>query len=257
MVSAALTGTPPRGTKMMLEFDLSVNDGIWQSFSDRVVVVVVGGPQPPICVAGPDQMVFTDDFVTLDGTGSFDNQMIPFVCEWTQDVGPAAGLEPRADDPCLADFQVPTASTYTFRLTVTNALDLSCMDSMTVVATNRNNQPIANAGLNQQVSEGEVVRLDCTGSIDPDMDPLSFLWEQLSGPLVSIPDPTSPIIQFIAPPVFTGSTAVIVDLLLPFLCTVSDGQLDDSDQVVVTVVATTAASGASLMPARGMTRMAR
>ncbi|MCZ6777616.1 MAG: hypothetical protein O7F16_01500 [Acidobacteria bacterium] len=247
----------PEGMTIVLEFDLSVTDGIWQSFADRVGVFVVGGSQPPTCVVGPDQMVFTGDIVTLDGTGSFDNQGIPFVCEWTQESGTTVELFPRADDPCLADFQAPVADTYGFKLTVTNQLDLSCIDSMTVVAADSNNQPMANAGPNQQVFEGELVRLDCTGSIDPDMDPLTFLWEQLSGPLVPIPDPTSPIINFIAPPIFGSPTAVIPDLFLPFLCTVSDGELDDTDDVVVTVVATTATTGASLMPAGEVTRMTR
>ena len=46
--------------------------------------------------------------------------------------------------------------------------------------TKANNPPVAKAGLDQVVKEGDKVTLDGSASTDPDNDPLTFSWEQLS-----------------------------------------------------------------------------
>ena len=43
-----------------------------------------------------------------------------------------------------------------------------------------NNPPVAKAGLDQVVKEGDKVTLDGSAGTDPDNDPLTFSWEQLS-----------------------------------------------------------------------------
>jgi hypothetical protein len=49
-----------------------------------------------------------------------------------------------------------------------------------------NQPPIANAGPDQTVNEGEKVTLDGTESTDPNDDIVSYLWEQLDGPGVTL-----------------------------------------------------------------------
>ena len=47
--------------------------------------------------------------------------------------------------------------------------------------------PVADAGLDQLVNEGTLVKLDGTESYDPDGEIVAYYWEQLSGPPLSHP----------------------------------------------------------------------
>jgi hypothetical protein len=87
---------------------------------------------------------------------------------------------------------------------------------------------VANAGLDQTVNEGDLVRLDGTKSVDPEGNPLTYWWTQTAGPSVTLSDPTAATPTFWAP--FVGSLT-----LLTFQLTVSDGQASSSDTVAVTV----------------------
>lgn len=90
--------------------------------------------------------------------------------------------------------------------------------------------PVANAGPDQSVGEGEVVMLDGSGSIDPEGDPLQYDWQQITGPLIAISDATSVHPTFVAPNVNSGGAT------LTFRLTVSDGAHDsDPDSVEITV----------------------
>jgi hypothetical protein len=81
-----------------------------------------------------------------------------------------------------------------------------------------NRPPTANAGNDQNVNEGATVSLNGSAS-DPDNNPLTLTWSQVSGPQVTITpandDPSKA--TFIAPQVFCAGDAVVMRL------TVSDG----------------------------------
>ncbi|MEW6252218.1 MAG: PKD domain-containing protein [Planctomycetota bacterium] len=78
-----------------------------------------------------------------------------------------------------------------------------------------NQSPTANAGANQTVQGGANVTLNGSASTDPDGDPLSFSWQQLSGPNVTLNNANSAIATFTAP----APPATLV-----FRLTVDDGQ---------------------------------
>jgi FtsP/CotA-like multicopper oxidase with cupredoxin domain len=99
-----------------------------------------------------------------------------------------------------------------------------------IIDSDCNHPPVADAGMDQTLEcashAGALVQLDGTGSSDPDMDPLTFLW---SAPGIVFDDATSPTPGAVFPP---GSTEVML--------TVSDGELQDSDAVDISVVDTVA-----------------
>ncbi len=89
-----------------------------------------------------------------------------------------------------------------------------------------NTPPVASAGLDLQVLERRGFRLDASGSIDVDGDPLSFRFTQESGPALAIPAAHGATVALEAPSV-TGTT------VLTFAVEVSDGTDTDVDLVVV------------------------
>jgi hypothetical protein len=86
--------------------------------------------------------------------------------------------------------------------------------------------PTADAGSDQTVPKRDIVRLDASGSTDPDTDSLSFSWTQVSGPDIVITNKTGATTSFTAP----GEEGTVVLELL-----VSDGQSSDTDQVSIQI----------------------
>lgn len=99
--------------------------------------------------------------------------------------------------------------------------------SVADTTTRVNALPIANAGSDQTVNEGDLVTLSGSGS-DPDGDPMSFSWTQTRGPSVTLVNPNTATPSFRAPFVNSATT-------LTFQVTVSDGLASSTDTVVVAV----------------------
>ncbi len=92
-----------------------------------------------------------------------------------------------------------------------------------------NSAPIAEAGQDQEkLPSGSTVTLNGTSSSDPENDPLTYLWTQVSGPIVTLSDPTS------ASPSFTLPAGASTDPVV-FELIVNDGNLNSApDTVVIT-----------------------
>ena len=92
-----------------------------------------------------------------------------------------------------------------------------------------NAKPTADAGADQMVDEGTTIVLNGGASSDLDGDALTFLWEQMAGPTVTLTNADSAQATFAAPD-------VAQDTVLTFRLTVNDGQGGtDSDAVDITV----------------------
>ncbi len=200
-------------------FTLTVSDGEL-SDSDDVMVTVEPPNRAPVANAGTDQTVTGGDGVTLDGTGSSDPDGDPLTYRWRGD------LTLRNGDTATPSFTAPIDTVireYTFTLTVSDGA-LSDSDDVMVTVEPPNRAPVANAGTDQTVTGGDGVTLDGTGSSDPDGDRLTYGW---TGDLTLRNGHT-------ATPSFTAPIDTVTRQY-SFTLTVNDGQLSDSDDVMVTV----------------------
>ncbi|MCK5940355.1 MAG: hypothetical protein KAI24_00185, partial [Planctomycetes bacterium] len=108
-------------------------------------------------------------------------------------------------------------------------------DSNTGAATESspgNTAPVADAGVDQRVNDGEVVTLTAAGSTDADGDAMTYTWVQTGGPAVTLSDANA------AQPTFTAPDGVD-PATLTFELTANDGNTSTTDTVVIKVFPTT------------------
>jgi hypothetical protein len=222
-VEQVLLETPAAGvyTIRVRAFNVPVGP---QAFS----LVVTGDSfvnQPPVADAGADRSGNVGVAVALDGSGSTDPDGLPaeLAFSWIQTAGPTATLT--GADTAAPSFTPTELGTYTFRLLVSDGADES-EDTVTVTIVNQ--PPVADAGDDASGNVGVEVVLDGSGSSDPDEvpSPLTYAWEQTGGPGVTLTGADTAQARFT--PTQHGTYT--------FRLTVSDGDADAEDTVVVSIV---------------------
>jgi hypothetical protein len=183
------------------DFKLTVSDGEFSS--DSVVHVVVAHVNhDPMADAGEDQTVPEGTVgVQLDGKNSADIDGDSLTYSWHQTSGaPVLGLT--GDNTITPSFTAPevgpSGGDVTFELTVNDGQGGTSIDSVTIHVQYVNQNPVADAGLEETKDEGAIVMLDGSASNDPDGNSLTYHWDQLSGPpgisdvVLSDPDAANP-----------------------------------------------------------------
>ena len=210
-------------------------------------------PTRPVANAGAAQLApAAGGVVTLDGSASTQAQGHVISYAWTQTGGPAVTLSSAtAQKPT---FTVPanggTAVSYAFSLTVTDTqspitgtgTNGNTSTAATTSVTSVPDHVVANAGPNQTGKiAGNVITLDASASTDPGLQPLSYIWTQVSNgaPAITLSDATAVKPTFTAPPAVSGA-----GYTAQFNVTATNGGPNpgDTDTTITPVSITVAAS---------------
>jgi len=218
--------------------------------SNEVYYDTPAANRAPAANAGADQTVAGLTAVTLNGSASADPDGDTLTYMWTQTSGTVVQLsDPRAVRPTFtAPAGTSTAMALVFRLSVTDPSGLSASDTCQIQVAALvapppsppvNQPPIAEAGPNQSVFSGSTVRLNGSGSSDPEGRPLAFQWVQTAGPGVQLSAANVAQPTFMAPPLTADQSVV-----LSFQLTVRDsGNLARTDTCLVEVIADGSSEG--------------
>lgn len=224
----------------VLVFTVAVSNGGTPPATDTVTVNVTNLNSPPTANPGLPQTVDENTLVTFSGVLSSDpDDGSTLTLHWTQVGGPtvilsgADAVSPSFTAPDVT--AVPGVVDLTFQLIVNDGYLDSAPEKVVVHVINVNDAPIANAGPSQTVSELDLVKLDGTGSSDPDNNALTYSWIQTSGtPTVSLRDANAETPSFTAPVLNVGG--VSYNTTLTFELSVSDANLSSKSTVNVNVV---------------------
>lgn len=187
----------------------------------------------PTADAGPDRVMGERGSITLAGSGADDDGAIAAYA-WTQIAGPALALD--GADTARLSFTAPNVredTTFTFRLRVTDDGGATADDTVNVDVRNLliNTAPVADAGLDAQVNEGDAVTLAGSGSDPEDGAAVTFAWSQAAADAVrvTLEDAGAASARFIAP-------AVDAATALHFTLTVTDGDGASARDTVTVIV---------------------
>lgn len=216
-----------------LTFKLTVTDNGDLQSSDFCVVNISWINEPPMADAGPDQTVEVEDVVTLDGSSSADLDDGIASYMWEQTAGPSVTLSDNfAVQPTLIAPDVGSeGDSLTFLLTVTDNGGLKATDTCIVnVVGWVNIPPIAEAGSDQVVTEGDTVMIDGSNSTDPDDGIASFHWTQTAGRPVIFDNPSAAQTFFTAQTVPSDGENLTLELIVT-----DSGGLRSTDNCTVMV----------------------
>ncbi len=174
------------------QFMYVVTDDDNASGSDFVIINVLpeGTNIRPIANAGVDKIVYLP-YVSLDiiGTG-YDSDGHVVHVEWSKESGPAVTMTENDGILTLTDLE---EGLYRFKFVVQDNEGGISEDEMllTVMPSNINRSPVANAGPDISITLPENQVTLTAQYEDPDGDDVTLMWMQISGPVVTLSDPTA------------------------------------------------------------------
>jgi hypothetical protein len=205
----------------------------WSMGEDIIKINVISVNTRPIAHAGIDQEVVVGSLVTLNGSGSYDNEdyFNQLTLDWNVSTGNPEVISLSDESAVYPTFIAPnTAGTYQFTLRVQDTLGLwSIEDLINVNVTDLPNIiPEANAGLDFTANSNYTVTLNGSLSFDSDGTIVSWDWECLTipGVIFTFENSSTPIFIPDRPGIYNISL-VVKD---------NNGAWSNADYVTVTVI---------------------
>jgi len=215
------------GESVDLVFELRVFDSDLNYDTDDVTITVSKQNHPPKANAGPDRKIISDSQVTVTGFG-VDPDGDEITYSWKQISGDKVSFD---GSEARISFTAPTVTSgetkrVILQLTVTDTLEQSDTDRLTLIVVPENNKPIVDAGPDQVVDENTIGSVFCS-AFDVENDPLTYTWTANSSDFL-IHNPSNPSTTFTAPSVLSSKQVELT-------CSVSDGTVTASDSLIVMV----------------------
>lgn len=182
----------------------------------------------PVANAGHDQSVFVGANAALDGSGTNDADGDGLSYSWSFVMKPFdSGAVLFNDTAVNPGFVADVSGSYVVQLIVNDAVSDSLPDTVSITASNGsvNLPPVANAGQDQVVVKGDLVKLRGAASSDPNGDILTYRWSFSSRPTRSLETLTGHTSDS---PCFTADAVGLYLLQLM----VNDGQYDSVPDTV-------------------------
>lgn len=199
---------------------LYVNDGHGGSTQAQTQAHVARANRIPIAKAGGNLTPLVGQTVRLDGSASWDADLDPLTYHWDVVLRPAGSTSTLTNaQTARPSLLIDQPGFYVVRLIVNDGHADSTPDSVTIVTAN--SRPVANAGPDQLVPQGQVALLDGTRSFDVDANPLTYRWTLLAQPANSTATLSNPN---------TPRPGFMVDLQGLYVAelTVNDGLIDSA-----------------------------
>lgn len=219
----------------ILEFRLTVRDAANETSADTVIITVKTAPStllPPEANAGPDRIAEIGDIVLLDGTGSQDPDGVIISYQWLQIDGETTVSLTGASEP-EATFTAPNvqnSQVLRFQLRIIDDSGLDAIDQVAVTLVGDGLMPVADAGPDRTVQEGDTAVLNGSKSHAPLGEIIAYRWTQTGGIGVKISNPAARVTTFTAP-------AIEEDQILTFqLAVTDDADITDFDTVQITLL---------------------
>jgi hypothetical protein len=215
------------------KYTLRVDDNDGDYDTDQIDVTVLNLEVAPVANAGEDDSGFESYEYQLDGSGSSDDMEdhgheITYL--WTADENIIFN-DNTIEKPIITLPEVIEDTPYTITLTVTDNDTLTDSDDVIITVNNiPPGFPLANAGPDQTVDEGQVVTMDGSSSIDQtEREIVSYLWTSLD-PEIVFDNEDNAITTFSAPEVIDDTEFVIT------LTVTDDDGNEFSDFAIITVL---------------------
>lgn len=149
---------------------------------DNEIVVL---NEAPVALAGNDIAQTADKAVSLDGSGSYDPDGHRIHFHWEFDRVPEGSVVAEREQDFVGNhteqsktsFTPDLAGIYIVKLTVEDEKGLFSAPDFVVVSIEEGNLPVANAGVDQEGTEGETFNLTGAASYDPTGRDLTYSWE--------------------------------------------------------------------------------
>ena len=232
--------TPDAEGSYTVELVVTNDDGL--ESSDEVVIraqepAAPGQPQAVITGA-PNSPVQTGENVTLDGSGSTGGDSDVVMYAWEVEAPNGSDEDGLTGNGSNFSFTPDVAGTYTVTLTVTDEDGKSDSTAVQIEAESpspENRAPVADAGSDRSTTVNQSVTLSGSASSDPDGDPLTYNWTLQAPSGSSLGGRTGSTASFTFTPDVAGTYTATLE--------VSDGELTDTDTVVVTVTEDSGSGG--------------